>query len=104
VTYIVGIKNNDVSAIISDSRVTFDNKFSEGRNYALKSGLLFRGCCYAAVGNANKMRTFVTAFKKTLSTNANASENWDQFISFFRSYDFSRSGHFGDWGRAMTTS
>lgn len=90
-TYVIGIRSNDTSAVICDSRVSFGK--SEGMNYMLKSGLLFPGCHYAAVGYTKPMRQLVIRLKEYLTGRNTFNGFWDKFVGFVKNYDGFDANH-----------
>ncbi len=90
-TYVVGIRDEGISAILCDSRVTFDRRPS--LNSALKSGLLFPGCHYAAVGAVEPMRLFIGRLKTFLTGRDTPIGFWNSFLGFINGYDRFESAH-----------
>ena len=95
-TYIIGIKNSDTSVIITDSRVSFDEKSTNAINYSLKSGLLFPGCIYGYTGYTKQFRDFVECCKSYLTTDkfVTLEEYWERFTNYVNSYDFNKKYDF----------
>ena len=92
-TYILGIKSNGVGAIIADTMVTFN--FGDHNFSALKTGLLFPGCCYGASGDAAGVRHFVTWCKQLLDEIEDTLEGfWKRFQELLFAYDFNKHGTF----------
>lgn len=92
-TYILGIKNNGVGAIISDTMVTFDR--GDPGFYALKTGFLFHGCTYGASGDAYGFRRFVIQCKNQLDgTRDTINGFWKRFLKLVDAYEFDGHGHF----------
>lgn len=86
-TYVVGFNKGGVSAIISDSRVTFV-KPGVSNNFALKTGVLFKGCIFGCAGDAQTSSEFVRLVRSKTSLVANVSENWQQLKKLLKSYHF----------------
>jgi hypothetical protein len=92
-TYILGIKSKDVGAIISDTMVSFER--GEPNFGALKTGLLYPGCCYGAAGDEAAFRKFVTWCKRLLDDVEDKPERfWIRFQRLVNSYDFESQRQF----------
>lgn len=91
-TYLVGMKYGTYSAIICDTRVTFDDKNRESSNFSLKSGSLFPGCMYALCGSFPDARQFLMRSKDYL-TGTPIHGLWDRFADFAQSYNFPNQDH-----------
>jgi hypothetical protein len=93
-TYILGLKQPGLNAIISDARISWksnDNGW-EGDNTALKTGLFFTGCIFGRVGNSEHSANFITRFKSRIeSVSDNTQECWRQLQVFVDEYPFSSS-------------
>jgi hypothetical protein len=88
-TYILGIKSGGVGAIISDTMVTFDR--GDHNFSALKTGLLFPGCCYGAAGDAGGIRHFVMWCKQRLNgVEDTVAGFWSRFQTLVSTYDFEK--------------
>lgn len=81
-TYIVGVRNQGVGVLISDTRISFGHQGRNAFDRSLKSGQLFRGCMYAGSGFVAPMRRFIIRFKARCGSRA----AWDDFGSFATSY------------------
>lgn len=93
-TYIVGIRSDQIIVLIADSRVSFGNR-DMNHNFSLKSGHIFPGCIYAASGDAGAMRDFIKRAKNFLTGRRTQPEFWDMFVRYFQSYDwFARGNEF----------
>ncbi|WP_298444721.1 hypothetical protein [uncultured Ferrimonas sp.] len=88
-TLLVAFKQPGLNCIISDMRVTY-NHLGEGRNSALKTGILFPGCIYGITGAAEPSRRFIRALKEFVHANKGASvlKMWSLFEQFVLSYEF----------------
>lgn len=84
-TYVVGLRDGDTGIVLCDSRVTFDR--GPSLNSALKSGRLFPGCHYAAVGEAEPMRRFVVRAKTFLTGRNTPVGFWNVFLGYAVAYD-----------------
>ncbi|MFA5426654.1 MAG: hypothetical protein WC279_00425 [Sulfurimonas sp.] len=93
-SYIVGIKLEDVTSIMCDTRVSFND--GSGQNTSLKSGRLFPGCIYGAAGNANSMREFIKDCKLYLSTKEKRplTVYWEKFEKFIDTHMDNDVEHF----------
>ncbi len=93
-SYIVGIKLEDVTSIMCDTRVSFND--GSGQNTSLKSGRLFPGCIYGAAGNANSMREFIKDCKLYLTTKEKRplTEYWKKFEKFIATHMNNDAEHF----------
>lgn len=83
-TYILGINQLGINAIICDTRVTTwrSEKRVSGANIALKSGLLFPGCIYGITGDIDSARSFIIECKEILTGKGTLLSFWDKFIGF----------------------
>lgn len=92
-TYVLGIKSNGVGALICDTMVTFGR--GEANFGALKTGLLYPGCCYGAAGSAASFRKFVTWCRLKLDDVEDTLEGfWTQFQTLVGTYNFENQEHF----------
>jgi hypothetical protein len=89
-TYIVGINQFDINAIICDTHVSWWrlNQKVKGENVGLKSGLLFPGCIYGISGSLAHARTFIINCKLYLTGQYTLPDFWERFLEFIRSYQF----------------
>lgn len=88
VTYVIGINQLGVNAIICDTRVTWwrSNTKRGGANISLKSGLLFPGCIYAMVGDSSAARSFIINCKQYLTGKNSLVGFWADFLDFVHTY------------------
>lgn len=89
-TYIVGVNQLGVNAIICDTRVTWWRSTMEirGANTSLKSGLLFPGCIYGIVGDLGAARDFIIGCKHYLTGTNTLEGFWKRFLDFVEQYPF----------------
>jgi len=87
-TYIVGVKYGSYSAILCDSRVSFENSSRDAENTWLKSGLFFHGCMFAYCGAVYPARKFIIACRTHLTVYGTIESFWENFCHFVASYDF----------------
>ena len=64
-TYMVGLKQPGINAILSDTRISWKNDKNEwqGDNTALKTGLFFSGCMFGRTGNSDHSQKFIERFQ-----------------------------------------
>lgn len=88
-TLLVAFKQPGLNCIISDMRVT-NSLNGEGRNSALKTGLLFPGCIYGITGAAEPSRIFIRALKEFMyaNTGVDIEKAWSLFEYFVSTYKF----------------
>ena len=84
-TYIVGLKTNGATAIISDTRQTGPEG---GENVVLKTGTMFPGCIFGRAGSAEHSRDFVLRARHALLGDVPIPETWYRFKEFCDSYIF----------------
>lgn len=88
-TYVVGIQQLGVNAVICDTRVTWwrSGKRVEGANISLKSGVLFPGCLYAVTGDLEQAGKFIKEYKQRIEGTYNTLQGlWSDFIEFAQNY------------------
>jgi hypothetical protein len=98
-TYIVGLHQPGINAIISDTRISLNvNGNSIGSNTALKTGKFFPGCIFARIGNVDSSNTFIINFKKIIYDEYKGDEYvglyWKLFLNYIDSFDFSKHESF----------
>ncbi len=91
-TYVLGLCQENVAAIISDNRAT-TGRYS-GSNTVLKSGILFPGCIYGAAGNATEASRFIRACNRNLAEAPVAESGWDEFRSLAGGFAFRKHTSF----------
>lgn len=93
-SYIIGLKIEGTTAIISDTRVTFGD--GGGQDSALKTGNIFPGCIYGGAGDADAMRIFIQYVKLGLTTKEKRSFSvfWDMFTDIISTFRFEDNGDF----------
>lgn len=91
-TLIVAFQQPGINCIISDLRVT-NSLTGEGRNSALKTGILCNGCIYGVVGAAHFARKFIRSFKEVVRSNRldNVSDIWDVFLNYSKNYTYDKA-------------
>src|SRR3990172_4955714 len=89
-TYIVGVSQLGVNAVICDTRVAWQRPSTakRGENVVLKSGLLFPGCIYAITGNLDAARQFICKAKEYLTGRDTLVGFWDKYHLFVKHYPF----------------
>ena len=104
-TYIVGIQEFGINAVICDTRVTWwrSNKKVGGANVSLKSGILFPGCLYAITGDKYEAGKFIKAFKQEIEGTRNTLQGlWNDFNKFYKVY-FSKTGKKADFSLLLSS-
>ncbi len=92
-TYILGLKQPGINAIIADCRETRLSD-GEGQNDVLKIGQLFPGCIFGRAGSVQCSKELVFAFQHTIKGVTDTPEGfWGRFEGFLNSYDFRRGRH-----------
>ncbi len=87
-TYILGLKQPGINAIIADCRETLLCD-GEGRNDVLKVGQLFPGCIFGRAGSVQSSRDFINAFIQSVDEKTDTPEGfWNRFERFVNSYNF----------------
>jgi len=91
-TYVVGISQFDINAIICDTHVSWwrFNQKVKGENVGLKNGLFFPGCIYGISGSVDDARNFIISCKSYLTGNHTLPHFWEMFLEFVNSYSFPR--------------
>ncbi len=91
-TYVVGINQLGVNAIICDTRVTWPRSDTRtvGTNTGLKSGFLFPGCIYAVAGDSNEANKFILQCRQYVMRNGTISNFWERYLDFTSYYDFNK--------------
>ncbi len=92
-TYILGLKQPGINAIIADCRRT--NRINgTGENTALKTGQLSPGCIYGRTGNDERSMEFLAAFQRSIDGTLHTPEGfWQRFEQFVHSYRFPQGEH-----------
>jgi hypothetical protein len=88
-TYVTGISQFNINAIICDTYVSWwrDNRKERGENIGfLKSGLLFPGCIYGISGSIKNARAFIINCRLHLTGRHTLPDFWEMFLEFFHSY------------------
>jgi hypothetical protein len=85
-TYIVGLKQPGINAIISDARLTWDD--GTGANTALKTGLLCPGLIFGRAGSSAQGAKFIADFRRSITGTITIRGIWDQFVRFAERYEF----------------
>lgn len=90
-TYIVGFKQPGINVIISDSRVSWKGDYGrEGRNDAMKTGMLFPGCIFGRIGDTAKSKVFIDSFRESVKGEKDTIAGlWQRFEKFVETYPFS---------------
>lgn len=97
-TYILGIKKDGFSTIISDLMVSFKNpsknEIIKRENTSLKSGILFKGCIFGLAGNATLGLDFINKFKEIADPLNSSEQNWQLFQKYIKAFssDYNREG------------
>lgn len=86
-TYVIGISHRGVNSILADQRTTYCIAGEEeGKNSAVKTGLLFPGCIFGATGDTLAFNNFLLTAKYRCSLTDNPSVNWEEFLKFVEWY------------------
>ncbi len=93
-TYLLGLLQEGVAAIISDNRATINGRIRDGANIALKSGILFPGCIYGAAGNAHEARRFLRYCGRNLNDKLVSPSGWDEFLALIDAFGFNERRSF----------
>jgi hypothetical protein len=92
-TYVIGIRRFDTTAILVDSAIsTYD---AAARNFrtdpdalAVKNGVLYPGCIYGLAGNPEPAHQFVQKMRSVVATEAGLQEKWEALEAAVRIYPF----------------
>jgi hypothetical protein len=87
-TYLLGLKQGNQTALVADTAVTMRRPQREVINLALKTGKLFPGCLYGMAGIAESARQFIIDCKKELTGENTLPRFWSDFISFTERYAY----------------
>ena len=91
-TYIVGLAQENVTAIFADCRGTQTDPAGmiTGFNRRLKTGLLFPGCIFGCCGSSSASGHFINSFRQSIGeeTHQDINSLWDRFKTFFQNETF----------------
>ncbi|MCP4368669.1 MAG: hypothetical protein GY797_11245 [Deltaproteobacteria bacterium] len=89
-TYIIQYQQKGVNAIISDTRITWNQMGgkSVGYNSYLKTGHLYPGCMYGIIGNTQNATDFIQSFTLGINHDESLAYLWERFRVVVSAYSF----------------
>lgn len=87
-TYVLGLQMPSFNAIIADQRVTRGNS---GTNDRIKTGVLFRGCMYARIGDERQSARFIRVATQSIAeaNYTKIEDGWTHLVSLAENFAYS---------------